>query len=184
VIELKQKLVKRFSYLYTGELSAVIVFFFVSFAMNKIFAYLRLYSLYSFWASFLLLEFILVQGSVYWYLKWKRLKEGKSSITPNHVLYKFKHVKKWNFVFILLAPCFFILDLLVLEPPLPLGGLLIAGCIYIFAVIEYINYFYIQLSYDNISDIKFLVQTKKLKKSSLAKELERIMQSRVSSHRK
>ncbi|MGG1764330.1 general stress protein, partial [Parageobacillus toebii] len=60
----------------------------------------------------------------------------------------------------------------------------IAGCIYIFAVIEYINYFYIQLSYDNISDIKFLVQTKRLKKAALAKELERIMQSKVSSHRK
>jgi hypothetical protein len=182
VIHLKQKLVKRFSYLYTGELSAVIVFFFISFAMNEIFTYLRLYSLYSFWASFLLLEFILAQGSVYWYMKWKRLKEGKSSITPNHVLHKFKQVKKWNFVFILLSPCFFILDLLVLESPLPLGGLLIAGCIYIFAIIEYINYFHIQLSYDNISDIKFLVQTKKLKKASLAKELERIMQSRVSSH--
>ncbi|QNU34507.1 hypothetical protein IC802_00225 [Geobacillus sp. 44C] len=31
----------------------------------------------------------MAQGSVYWYMKWKRLKEGKSSITPNHVLYKF-----------------------------------------------------------------------------------------------
>jgi hypothetical protein len=42
------------------------------------------------------------------------LKEGKSSITPNHVLYKFKHVKKWNFDYAVYA-CFLIMSSFVLQ---------------------------------------------------------------------
>jgi hypothetical protein len=169
----RKKLEKRLSYLYSGELLSAIAFFLISFLFNKAYPGLKLFSLFSFWISFFLLEFILLQGSLYWYVKLKRLKEEHTSITPTHIILRLKHLKKWNIGLILFSPCLFIVDLLVQAPSIP-GGLYIAGFIYIFAIIEYINYFHIQLSYDNLSDIKFLIKTKKLKKATLAKEFERI----------
>lgn len=72
---------KRLSYLYKGELFAVINFVPLSFLINTVYPKLYLYSLSSFWISFLLLEFLLLQGTVYWYVKRKRLKREKTSIT-------------------------------------------------------------------------------------------------------
>jgi hypothetical protein len=169
----RKKLEKRLSYLYTGESLAIIVFILISFLMNKAYPHLKLYSLFSFWISFFLLEFILLQGSMYWYVKLKRLKEENSSVTPTRIIHKLKHLKKWTIGLLVISPCLFITDFLVQDPPIP-KGLFIAGFIYIFALIEYINYFHIQLSYDNISDLKFLIKSKKLKKATLAKEFERI----------
>ncbi len=60
-------------------------------------------------------------------------------------------------------------------PSLPLGGLYISGFIYIFAILEYINYFHIQLSYDNLSDINYLIKSKRLKQACLSKDFERIV---------
>lgn len=74
---MKRTLEKRLSYLYTGELFSIITFIFTSYLLNHAYPTLHLYSLYSFWVSFLLLEFILLQGTIYWYVKWKRLKKRK-----------------------------------------------------------------------------------------------------------
>ncbi|MGV2485267.1 UNVERIFIED_CONTAM: general stress protein, partial [Bacillus mycoides] len=78
---MKRNLEKRLSYLYTGELFSVITFIFTSYLLNYAYPTLHLYSLFSFWISFLLLEFILLQGAIYWYVKRKRLKKEKTSIT-------------------------------------------------------------------------------------------------------
>ena len=53
------------------------------------------------------------------------------------------------------------------------GGLLLSGFIFLFAILEYINYFHIQLSYDNRADLEHLLRTKKLKQASLSKDFER-----------
>ncbi|EJS47917.1 hypothetical protein IC9_04553 [Bacillus toyonensis] len=79
---MKRNLEKRLSYLYTGELFSVITFIFTSYLLNYAYPTLHLYSLYSFWVSFLLLEFILLQGVIYWYVKWKRLKKRKHLLRP------------------------------------------------------------------------------------------------------
>jgi len=79
---MKHNLEKRLSYLYTGELFSVITFIFTSYLLNYAYPTLHLYSLYSFWVSFLLLEFILLQGVIYWYVKWKRLKKRKHLLRP------------------------------------------------------------------------------------------------------
>lgn len=53
-------------------------------------------------------------------------------------------------------------------------GLVIAGFIYVFAILEYINYFHIQLSYDNRSEINSLKQTKRFKQACLSKDFKRL----------
>lgn len=98
---MKRTLEKRFSYLYTGELFSVITFIFTSYLLNYAYPTLHLYSLNSFWVSFLLLEFILLQGVIYWYVKWKRLKKEKTSVTPIRIIQYLKILKKINIAFII-----------------------------------------------------------------------------------
>ncbi|MBE5108526.1 general stress protein [Bacillus thuringiensis] len=171
---MKRNLEKRLSYLYTGELFSVITFIFTSYLLNYAYPTLHLYSLYSFWVSFLLLEFLLLQGTVYWYIKWKRLKKEKTSITPIGIIQYLKMLKKINIGLILTGLSMFIIDFLNWYPHFPLGGLLLALFIYVFALFEYINYYHIQLSYDNTPDIKYLIKAKKLKQSCMCKDFQHI----------
>ena len=171
---MKFKLEKRLSYLFTGESMAFFGFIIVSFLLNKAYPQLQLYSLCSFWFSFFLLEFLLAQGSVYWYSKWKRLRKENTSVTPIRMVRQLKKVKKWNIGLIIILPVSFIIDFFIWYLSLPVGGLSIAGFIYIFAILEYINYFHIQLSYDNFSDIKYLLKSKRLKQACLSKDFERM----------
>jgi len=171
---LKKKLEKRLSYLYSGELFSVVVFVFVGYLINYVYPNLQLYSLYSFWVSFILLEFLLLQGTMYWYAKLKRLRNEKTSITPLKIVRQLHLLKKLNLILIITSSIAFIFDCIIWYQSLPKGGLTIAFFIYIFAVLEYVNYFYIQLSYDNISDIKNLLKSKKLKQSCMNKDFKRI----------
>ncbi|WP_028400604.1 hypothetical protein [Ectobacillus panaciterrae] len=165
---------KRLSYLYKGELFAVINFVFLSCLINYVYPKLHLYSLYSFWISFLFLEFLLLQGTVYWYVKRKRLKREKTSITPVWVVQRLKTLRKVNIGLIFTGLITFVVDFFYWYPSLPLGGLSLSGFIYVFALLEYINYYYVQLSYDNISDIKYLLRSKKLKQACINKDFKRI----------
>ena len=172
---MRKELEKRLSYLYTGESIAIVGFIIVSFLLNKANPQLQLYSLTSFWVSFFLLEFLLVQGSTYWYSKWRRLKSENTSVTPIGMVHRLKKVQKWNIGLMIVPPFMFVFDVVKWYPSLPLGGLYLSGFIYIFAILEYINYFHIQLSYDNRSDMKYLFKSKKLKQASLSKDFERIV---------
>ncbi|HHY73617.1 MAG TPA: general stress protein [Bacillus bacterium] len=171
---MRSKLQKRLLYLYTGESTALCGFIIVSYLLNKAYPQLQLYSLYSFWFSFFFLEFLLAQGSMYWYSKWKRLKTENTSVTPIRIVRQLKKIKRWNIGLIIALPLAFSIDFFIWFPQFPIGGLSIAGCIYFFAILEYINYFHIQLSYDNYSDIKYLLKSKKLKQACLSKDFERL----------
>ncbi|PEI93013.1 general stress protein [Bacillus pseudomycoides] len=172
---MRRNIEKRLFYLYTGELFSIISFVFLSYLINYVYPKLHLYSLYSFWISFLLLEFLLLQGTVYWYVKWKRLKQEKTSITPVWIVQRLKNLQKVNVGMMIAGLIMFVIDFFYWYPLLPLGGLSIAGFIYVFALLEYINYYYVQLSYDNISDIKYLVKSKRLKQASINKDFKRIL---------
>ncbi len=171
---MKRTIKNRFEFLYKGERSAIILFIPLSFLIQYAFPNLQLYSLPSFWISFFLLEFILIQGAYYWHSKWKRLTIEKNSITPTRTVKLLKKMKTINIGLIIFSMFVFIIDVYIQYPSLPIGGLVLSGLILIFAILEFINYFYMQLSYDNSSDIRYLIKTKKLKRSSLSKDFKRI----------
>jgi len=175
---MKKSIEKRLSYLYTGELSAVMAFIGVSFLVNYAYPELQLFSLSSFWLSFCLLEFLLLQGTMYWYSKLQVVKKSHSAVTLSKIVILLRKLKNWNIVLIIVTPVAFIIDLLKWDP-LPSGGGYVTVFIYIFAILEYINYFHIQLSYDNASDVKNLLTLKRLKKASLSKDFERMHNNNI-----
>lgn len=171
---MKKYLESRFSYLSIGEACGVVSFFLLSFPIDFLYPQWKLFSLYSFWAAFFLVEFLLLQGSVYWHFKWKGLKRGNRSITPISLVRLLKHLQKVNIFVIILAPALFLIDVWRWQAALPVMGLSIVGGIYTLGVLEYINYFHIQLSYDNRSDMKYLMKTKRLKQACISKDFQRL----------
>lgn len=173
MVSLKKTLENRLAYLYSGELFSIIMFVPTSYLINYAFPNLQLYSLYSFWVSFILLEFLLLQGTIYWYVKLKRLRNENSPITPTKVVRQLHSLKIVNMIIIVITIIVFAFDFINWYPSLPLGGLIITFLMYIFAILEFINYFYIQLSY-NVSGIKDLLRSRKLKTSCMNKDFKRI----------
>lgn len=171
---MKKILEKRFEFLYKGERFAIVMFIPPALLIAYAYPDLQLYSLFSFWISFFFLEFLLIQGTYYWHSKWKRLVTEKKSITPIRTVKHLKKLKKLNIGIIILSVIIFFIDIYTHYQFLPIGGLLLSGFIFIFSLLEFINYFYVQLSYDNESDIRHLIKTKKLKRSSLSKDFKRI----------
>lgn len=152
--DVNKDVINRLVYLFTGEFFAVVVFTFLYFYyFSSKHSYSLIYALF-------ILNFILLQGSFYWFIRWRRLKNNRA-VLPN--LYKSLIIfKKVNFILICVMPLMLIMDLVLLRQR-PITFLLTVS-VYIFSIIEYINYFHIQLTnYKNGRG----------KKSSIAKELDK-----------
>jgi len=164
---MRKKIEKKYYSLFTGELSATI-----SFAGVWVF-YLKLYSslevhLTSYYPlyAFTLLEFILLQGSLYWYLKLKQVRQNIFSSLPPTQLRVFYLLKKLNLFLFAIGAIILIYQLTTLSTKIYWFLFL-----YLFALVEYINYFHIRLSYLSPEEIKEFKRQKGFKSSKLAKEL-------------
>ena len=113
---------------------------------------------------------ILYQGQLYWKLKLHRL-TGKKINQEKRIRF-FKKSKRLNWILILLMlPALFI-QLYLQGWNLEQNNMLYWGLLAnVFAILEHINYYYIQLMIDNKYDVKYLLKNKRLKKASLAKDL-------------
>lgn len=173
IVKLKIKLEKRLAYLYSGELVSLIMFIPVSFGLNYGFPNLMLYSLFSFWTSFILLEFIFLQGTIYWREKLKRLRNNDTRTTSIKLIRQLILFKRINKIIIGAGIVAFAIDFIRWNSALPSAGLLLTLGIYVFALLEFINYYYIQLSYDNKADIRNLLSNRRLKRACINKEIKR-----------
>jgi hypothetical protein len=163
-----QKRVRRklFS-LYTGEMFAAFTFALMWLLYIQLFAWSVPYlTSFSSLYAFALLEFILLQGSYYWYLKLKQIKRNDFSNLPSRRLRTFEFFKRMNSWFILIG--FFIFIYQITSKQIELYWFIF---LFLFAVIEHINYYYFRLSYQSIEELKELKRQKGFRRSKLAKEL-------------
>ena len=155
---IKQKLYS----LASGELVALAVFWLNFFLFKKYL--IRPQALISIAYSLLLVSLILLQGSLYWWILIKRLSK------PNFA------IKQTGPIYGLLRQ----VDLILLALGMPIILIkfsswpvtLVAIAIWLFALIEWINYFHWQLSY-SLNPLVLLskVAKRKLRKSKIAKEI-------------
>lgn len=164
---MRKKMEKKYYSLFTGELSAGIVFvaIWIMFLMKKSEINTFLTSYYSVYA-FVLLEFVLLQGSLYWYLKLKQARKNSFTKLPNSTLKIFSIFKKVNLLLFIIGAILLIIQVVTLRTEMFWYAM-----IYVFALVEYINYFYIRLSYLSPEEMKEFRQLKGFKPSKLAKEL-------------
>ncbi|WP_294741975.1 general stress protein [uncultured Exiguobacterium sp.] len=173
---MKRLVAERLAYLYRGELFTVITILPLSWVGNRVFPRLQLFELSSFWMSLFLFELLLIQGAWYWYSKSRQLKEEGTSITPESVVRRLFLCRILNLALIVLTACAFGLDWIRFQSDFPVYGLRITLFLYVFAILEYINYFHIQLMYDNRSDVQYLIRNRRLKRSALYKDIRRLRQ--------
>ncbi|KKB36605.1 hypothetical protein [Bacillus thermotolerans] len=160
---MKKKATKKLLHLWTGELTAAILFIFLWVLYARMFEWTEPYLLtLSPLYAFVLLEFILLQGTLYWFLQWRKIREGKEASLSFRQLRLFSFFKKLNWLLLLIGP------LLLVSSSNNLGWFLF---LYIFALVEQVNYYHIRLSYQSTDEIKEFIQQRGFRRSRLAKEL-------------
>lgn len=94
---MQKRLSKKLASLYKGELFAVFTFALIWVLYIKLFEWSVPYlTSFSSLYAFFLLEFILLQGSYYWYLKLKQVQQNDFTSLPNAQLRTFANLKRLN----------------------------------------------------------------------------------------
>ena len=118
----------------------------------------------------------LIHGASYWKEKASALAAGSRSISVR-AAQKFEFSKLLDRG--LLALLFVYLGMLMLLQKSDAGDLAWGGALFVFAVLEYVNYFHWQLTHDQVSDVRYLLRWRRLRESSLATDLRRFRRQSV-----
>ena len=155
---------RKLTSLATGELVAVLVFWMNFFLLKK--WILTTGALISISFSLFVLSFILIQGSVFWWILIKRISNPGFAERYTGKIYKVLKILD----LILLG----VGTLIIIFNSSDFSTFIISVAIWFFAVIEWINYFKWQLSYSLNPAVllKYNLQ-RKLRKSKIAKEIEK-----------
>lgn len=157
---MKQKLTS----LATGELVAVLVFWMNFFLLKK--WILTTGALISISFSLFVLSFILIQGSVFWWILIKRISNPGFAERYTGKIYRI--LKILDVILLAVGALMMILNYN------GFSTFIISFVIWLFAVIEWVNYFKLQLSYSlNPAVLLKYVFQRKLRKSKIAKEIEK-----------
>jgi hypothetical protein len=139
-----------------GEIVASLSFLFAFIMLTKILN-LGIASMLA--ISFLI--FLLIQGSFYWFIRYKSLR--KRTPVPIRTISIFSLLRKINLVIILGTP------IVVMRQYENFIDLFVASGIYLFALIEFINYYWYRLSYGKSGFNISILFRAGFKKSSLNK---------------
>ena len=157
---------KKLTNLASGELVAVLVFWMNFFLLKKWILTTEAFVSISF--SLFILSFILLQGSLFWWILIKRISNQRFAEKYTGRIYKI--FKKLDLI--LLAAGIFV----ILLNHSNFSTFVISFSIWIFAVIEWVNYYLLQLLYSlNPAVLWRYLRHRKLKKSKIAKEIEKIL---------
>lgn len=157
---MKQKLTN----LATGELVTVLVFWMNFFLIKK--WIITTEALISISFSLFVLSFILMQGSVFWWILIKRISNPRFAEKCTGKIYKI--LKKLDAILLGVGILVIILN------KSEFSTFIISFAIWVFAVIEWVNYYKLQLSYSLNPAVllKYILQ-RKLRKNKIAKEIEK-----------
>ncbi|HNX92226.1 MAG TPA: hypothetical protein PKI17_01775 [Syntrophomonas sp.] len=155
---MKKVLKKQLIKLSTGELASILAFWLCYFVAIKEHTVQVIYPLS-------VLSFILLQGSIYWFICLIRL-------TKKHIT--FKSAGRYYFVLkhINLLLILGFIPILIFCQSVSFKYYFWGIFLILFALIEFINYFLVRLSYPNPGIQISRIKTKSLRKSKLAKEIE------------
>lgn len=155
---------RKLTSLATGELVAVLVFWMNFFLLKR--WILTTGALISISFSLFVLSFILIQGSVFWWILIKRISDPGFAERYTGKIYRVLKILD----LILLG----VGTLIIIFNSSDFSTFIISVAIWFFAVIEWINYFKWQLSYSLNPAVllKYILQ-RKLRKSKIAKEIEK-----------
>jgi hypothetical protein len=115
-----------------------------------------------------LVSFLLLQGGTYWHLKLIALRQRAA--LPAQAVRVYRMLRVVNVVTLTagFASITFTLSTSEVTVRDALWGYGLLG----FATLEYINYYVVQLAHDNLRDINYLLRHRRLRKASLADDID------------
>ena len=151
-----------------GELAAVAVFW-INFLLFKKWI-VTAKAMFSVSFSLFILSFILIQGSVFWWILIKRISNPEFAVKYTGRIYNI--LKKLDVILLCIGVTVIILNYGTFYT------MIISFAIWVFAVIEWINYYKFRLSYSLNPTVllKYIIQGK-LRKSKIAKEIDKIIKN-------
>lgn len=156
---------KRLLYLWTLEAFNGLVWFPLIYAWLGAHFRLGWFSL----AALIVVCVMLVVGAAYWFLKWRAV--GRSErLTGERVRRAFR-AARWLFRG-MLALLGVLLAARIAQGNASLAELVAGSGLTLLAVLEYVNYFHWQISYDSPSEIRYLLRHRRLKRATLVRDLE------------
>lgn len=158
---MKNHLKKTLINLAVGELIAVIVFWINFFIFKKYIT--DTVAIIPVIFTLFVLSFILIQGSIFWLVLLKRISNKNFAKTSLGKIYN--HLSRLDIILL----CLSILILIVNHQTLTTT--IISLSIWIFSIIEYINYYKVRLSYKPNILINYILRGK-IRKSRIAREIE------------
>ncbi len=157
---MKQHLIARYRYIWTGELiNAFVVFPGLVWVIHRNFS-IGVFTIAA-TTSFCLL---LIIGAAFALLKCRDLRRGTHHL--NTIAGRFRLLR--TLIPVLLAALLLIVG--VQWQSLTMADRICGLIMFSMAALEYINYFHIQLMYDNRADLKYLFTQKKPKRGLIARE--------------
>ena len=158
---MKNHLKKTLINLAVGELVAIIMFWTNFFIFKKYIT--NTTSIIPIIFTLFVLSFILIQGSIFWLVLLKRISNKNFAKTSLGKIYN--HLSRLDIILLYLS----ILILIVNHQTLTTT--IISLSIWIFSIIEYINYYKVRLSYKPNVLINYVLHGK-IRKSRIAREIE------------
>lgn len=158
---MKNHLKKTLINLAVGELVAIIMFWTNFFIFKKYIT--NTTSIIPIIFTLFILSFILIQGSIFWLVLLKRISNKNFAKTSLGKIYN--HLRRLDIILLYLS----ILILIVNHQTLTTT--IISLSIWIFSIIEYINYYKVRLSYKPNVLINYVLHGK-IRKSRIAREIE------------
>ncbi len=113
---------------------------------------------------------ILMQGTFYWHLKLRAILKNETTL-PSYFSQTFSIFKLVNVVLLSIY-----LVLIISSQTISFTNFqatVWSNAIFIFAILEHINYYHYQLSHDNLNDINYLIRHKKIRRSPLCIDLQK-----------
>ena len=162
---MNEQVVKRLRYLRNWELANVVL---VPITVIFLFA-TGVFSWQGFtlWSKLALglVSFLLLQGTYYWHLKLESIEARKRYLPPSFG--RTFLILKWLNVLLLIA--YPVVSFGIIRPEK--NAFWWSFWLYIFAVLEYINYFEFQLMHDTANDWNYLLKHRRLRRAPLAADL-------------
>lgn len=162
---MKDQLQKRLHYLWTFELlNALFVFPFCYYAIGARFR-LGWYSL----ASLALVCAILLVGAAFWFQKSRALAASKLFARPE--ARRCFRTSKLVFGAALTAMIGLLIVRAFFQDNASPAELAAGSALSVLALLEYVNYYFVQLMYDNRADLRYLLRNRRLKRAVMARDL-------------
>lgn len=161
-------IVKRLLYLRNMEFINIII---LPICLYVVLVSLKIQNWQPYAFSLFIICFILMQGTFYWHLKLQEITKTETTSLPNNYQI-FSFFKIANVVLLSIYPILIVFGQIKLL--INFQVTVWSNAIYIFAILEHINYYYYQLMHDNMNDINYLIKHKKIRRSPLFTDLQKI----------